>query len=492
MTSKREPYDQPDDNINAIIQGKHTFRYSELENGLFIFRRDLRTIDNVGLSLLSDLCKKVYTVFIFTPEQVGKSNEYKSDHAVQYMIETLTELSEDIAQRGGHLITCYGSNIPVIRRLIEQLDIQVVAFNLDITPYARERDTEIIQLCEKKGVLALCENDYYLNPIGSVLNGSGDPYQKFTPYYENARKRPVPSPQSTRSLHLKHITKRIDHSIPLREAMSKFVKPRPNENLLVRGGRKSALTQLKHAVRTLSHYGSTHNDLTKPTTELSAAIKFGCVSIREVYHSLRGKTELIRQLYWRDFYANIMCSFPRVIGRSLKPNYDKISWKQNDAWLRAWKRGETGFPIVDAGMRQMNQSGYMHNRARLIVASFLVKTLLIDWREGEKYFAQTLTDYDVANNNGNWQWISGGGADSQPYFRVFNPWNQGKEYDPKCEYIKQWVPELKDIPPKDIHQWHTKWEEYISPPSRVDYIKPICDYVEQKEKVLQLYKSAFR
>jgi deoxyribodipyrimidine photo-lyase len=196
---------------------------------------------------------------------------------------------------------------------------------------------------------------------------------------------------------------------------------------------------------------------------------------------------LIRQLYWRDFYANILYEFPRVLGHSLKPKYDKISWHYSDNLFKKWCNGETGYPIVDAGMKQMNATGYMHNRARLIVASFLVKTLLIDWRKGEQYFSKKLTDYDPANNNGNWQWISGGGADSQPYFRVFNPWRQAEEYDPNCEYIKKWLPELKDVPVKDLLNWDTKYINYKD----VKYPKPIVNYEEQRDKVIKMYSKIF-
>jgi deoxyribodipyrimidine photo-lyase len=262
---------------------------------------------------------------------------------------------------------------------------------------------------------------------------------------------------------------------------------RINPNILVRGGRPEALQLLSRAVRTIHNYNAIHNDLSLQTSELSASIKFGCISIREAYKAFHDKPGIIRQLYWRDFYANIMYEFPHVIGHSLKPKYDKIHWHHNSKLFDAWCKGETGYPIVDAGMRQMNTTGYMHNRARLIVASFLVKTLLIDWREGEEYFAQKLTDYDPSNNNGNWQWISGGGADSQPYFRVFNPWRQAAEYDPTCEYMKKWVPELKDVPEKDLLKWDTKHVHYKD----VQYPAPIVQYQSQREQVLKLYASIF-
>ena len=244
---------------------------------------------------------------------------------------------------------------------------------------------------------------------------------------------------------------------------------------------------MREALKTQKHYSKTHNELDKPTTQLSAYIKFGCISIREMYKAFKSNNDLIRQLIWRDFYMNILYSFPYVLGKPMKPNYAKIKWHHNATWFKAWSTGETGFPVVDAGMRQLNTTGYMHNRARLIVASFLTKTLLIDWREGEEYFAKNLTDYDPASNNGNWQWIASSGADSQPYFRIFNPWLQGKEVDPDANYIKQWVPELKNVNAKDIHQWNDTWREH----KECKYPKPICDYQVQKEKALAMFRKIY-
>lgn len=459
---------------------------TKLENGLFIFRRDLRIVDNNGLNFLSTLCNNIYTIFIFTPEQVGSGNKYKSDNSVQFMIESLENLSISIKGYGGHLYTFYGSNEKVISDCIKAWDINVVCFNIDITPYARVRDDKIVKLCQNKNVFVTYDHDYYLTEPGTVFNGSGDPYQKFTPYYEAAKRIKVNKPTGKMKLHFKKNDAHILNKISLEQAMIKFVG-KENPNILVHGGRYEALKMLAKASRTLKNYNATHNDLNKQTSELSASIKFGCVSIREVYYSLHSKSGLIRQLYWRDFYANVLYNFPRVIGHSLKPKYDKIIWHHNNNWFKAWCDGQTGFPIIDAGMRQMNATGYMHNRARLIVASFLVKTLLIDWREGEEYFAKTLTDYDVANNNGNWQWISGGGADSQPYFRVFNPWSQAEEYDPKCEYIKKWVPELKDVPIKDIFRWNTEYVNYKD----IKYKKPIVEYDKQRDLVLKMYSKIF-
>ena len=457
---------------------------TNFENGLFIFRRDLRIIDNNGLNLLNDKCKNIFTIFIFTPEQVGNGNKYKSDNSVQFMIESLQDLASQISKAGGHLYTFYGHNDTVVADCIKAWNINLVCFNLDITPYAKERDSKIIKMCEHMKTYVMYDYDYYLHQPGTIVNGSGEPYQKFTPYYQSALKKKVDAPAGDRKIHFSNSSSHIPNKITLDQALKRFTKVNPD--ILVHGGRVNAIKQIRIASKNIIKYSKTHNDLTKPTSQLSAYIKFGNISIREVYKIFRTKHDFIRQLYWRDFYAGVLYSFPRVLGHALKPKYDKVHWHHNNNWFKAWCDGETGFPIVDAGMRQLNATGYMHNRARLIVASFLIKTLLIDWKEGEKYFASKLTDYDPASNNGNWQWCSSSGADSQPFFRIFNPWRQTEEYDPDCEYIKTWIPELKDVPNKDILNWEIEYVTYKD----IKYPKPICDYKEQKDKVLSMYKKS--
>ena len=456
-----------------------------MENGLFIFRRDLRITDNIGLHLANHKCKRVYAVFIFTPEQVGNTNKFKSDNAVQFMIESLEDLQSQIRKMGGQLLTFYGHNDAIIKELIHALNIQCVFFNVDYSPYAIQRDAHIAHLCNKMGVQIEYGDDYYLHTPGTILNGSGQPYQKFTPFYESCLRKKVAPPLQSRNVHFGTTTKHLSNTITLDNAFKRFTKENPR--IAVHGGRENGLKQLRIAAKNIKNYSKTHNELSHPTSELSAFIKFGCVSIREVYKTFRSKHDFIRQLFWRDFYANILFAFPRVLGGALKPSYNKIRWHNNSSWFKAWTQGNTGFPVVDAGMRQLNATGYMHNRARLIVSSFLVKTLLISWEKGEQYFAQHLVDYDPASNNGNWQWTAGSGADSQPYFRIFNPWRQTEEYDPECEYIKEWIPALKEVAFKDILNWDTEWEKY----KHLDYRKPICSYEEQKEKALQMYKGAF-
>jgi deoxyribodipyrimidine photo-lyase len=454
------------------------------ENGLFIFRRDLRIIDNKGLNLLNAHCKKVFTIFIFTPEQVTNENKFKSNNAVQFMIKSLADLANDIHKKGGKLYTFYGENVKVVKECIKAFHIDVVGFNIDYSPYAIKRDESISKEIDIPLLLA---HDYYLHQPGTILTGGGKPYQKFTPYYQSAMKKSVDQPVGIKKLkfNMKNIT--VANSITLPDALKKFVK-QENPDILVQGGRQNAVKMMRQAIKTQQHYSTTHNDLWKPTSQLSAYIKFGCVSIREVYKAFRHSHDFIRQLIWRDFYANILYAFPHVLGHAMKPNYSKIKWHHNAIWFNKWCEGKTGFPIVDAGMRQLNETGYMHNRARLIVASFLVKTLLISWEHGEKYFAKQLTDYDPASNNGNWQWIASTGADSQPYFRIFNPMEQSKNFDPECIYIKKWVPELQDLSNKVVHNWTEFWQDF----KQVNYPKPICDYKEQKELALKMYGAVFK
>jgi len=458
---------------------------TKLENGLFIFRRDLRIVDNNGLNVLSSLCNNIYTIFIFTPEQVSSGNKYKSDNAVQFMIESLENLSTEISKRGGQLHTFYGNNNKVIAELIKSWDINVVAFNLDVTPYSRVRDDKILQLCQKMKVFLTYDHDYYLQNPDSIVNGSGNPYVMFTPYYEKAKKIKVQPPAKLKQSSFKSSNAHITNKLSLQQAMNKFVK-KENPDILLRGGRTEALKQLIVAAKNIAHYSSSRNDPSRPTSQLSAYIKFGCISIREVYSYFKSNQPFIRQLYWRDFYSQVMYNFPHVLGKSLKPKYDQIRWLKNERLFNAWTKGITGIPFVDASQRQLLKIGWTHNRCRMISSSILTKILLIDWREGEQFYAQHLLDYDVANNNGGWQFSSGSGADSQPYFRYFNPYLQSKEHDPECKYIKQWIPELKDVPEKDIHNWETKWENH----KECGYPKPIVNYAEQKEKSLKMYKEA--
>lgn len=455
------------------------------ENGLFIFRRDLRIQDNIGLNLATEQCKNIYPIFVFTPEQVTDKNKFKSDNAIQFMIESLDDLQSNIHKQGGVLNTFYGENETIVKRLISKWKIDAVYFNTDITPYAKKRDESIAKLCEKMNIKCITGQDYYLYEPNAVVTGAGEYYTKFTPYYNKVIRMKVESPKYMRRFNFTK-TKTYDGNITIIEAYLKFTEP--NSDILVNGGRDNGV-KILNDIGNFKAYGKTRNDLDKETTHLSAYMKFGNVSVREIYEKMKSRlgvnSDLLRQIIWREFYAQLLYHNPQVLGNPLKEKYGKIHWDKNVKNLNAWKMGMTGFPIVDAGMRELNATGYMHNRARLITASFLIKTLLISWEDGEKYFSQHLTDYDPASNNGNWQWVASTGADSQPYFRIFNPWSQSDKYDPDANYIKKWIPELTDVPAKAIHNWDTECEKY----AEIKYPKPIVNYEEQRKKALAMYKQ---
>ena len=463
---------------------------STYQNGLFIFHRDFRIRDNIGLLETCKQCKRVYTCFVFTPEQVSDKNKYRSQNAIQFMIESLVELQEIIQNAGGTLITLYSSPASAIEYLTDELSIDFVGFNRDYTPYALKRDKQVLQLCEKKEIECIDYEDYYLYPPGTVTTGSGTPYKKYTPFYDAVLKRKVqPVSKSTR-LSLASTTQSFKNAISLQTAFHKYASK--NTDILVHGGRTNALLKLKNGLREQKEYDDTRDFFINKTTHLSAYIKFGCVSIREVYHTFVKKYGinhgLIRELIWREFFAHVLYGYPEVVGKSYQPRFQKLKWENERSMFNKWKSGNTGFPIVDACMRELNETGYMHNRGRMTVASFLIKTLLIDWRWGEQYFAQQLTDYDLASNNGNWQGISGTGVDMKPYFRDMNPWIQSSKFDKNAEYIKKWVPELENVDATDIHNWHKK--ETRDKYNKKTYVIPMVEYTKQKENMLKMYENA--
>lgn len=463
------------------------------QNGLFIFRRDFRIKDNVGLIEACKRSKHLYTCFIFTPEQVSDQNAYRSQNAIQFMIESLVELRQNIQEAGGTLMTMYGSHDTTIQYLVDELDIDCVYFNKDYTPYAVERDNQVLQLCEKKGIRCEHFEDYYLYTPGTVTTGSGMPYKKYTPFYDavlNTHVKPVSKYVCSKLAPMNGpMLDNLKHTIGLDVAHRKYASN--NENILVHGGRTHALIKLKNGLREQANYDEERDFFFNKTTHLSAYIKFGCVSIREVYYSFLKKYGLhhglIRELIWREFFAHVLYGYPEVVGKSYQKRFQVLKWENKRAQFEKWKSGNTGFPLVDACMRELNTTGYMHNRGRMTVASFLIKTLLIDWRWGEQYFARQLTDYDLASNNGNWQGISGTGVDMKPYFRDMNPWIQSVKYDKNAEYIKKWVPELENVEPSHIHKWYEQHTNSMY--KQIKYPEPIVDYDLQKKKMLNMYES---
>lgn len=446
---------------------------------LFIFRRDLRLEDNAGLIEALKSSEKVVPCFIFDPRQI-ESTEYKSENALQFMIESLKDLENQLENKGGKLYLFYGKAEDVVKQLIKNEGIDAIFVNRDYTPFSIQRDSKIKQVCENKNIGFYKYPDSLLNEPEDVLKDDGKPYTIFTAFFRKASKIPVRKSQKNRydNFYKKPI------NLERHEIYPKILKEE-NERIYVRGGRSECLKKLGNLKR-FKDYGKERDYPAKQmTTGLSAHNKFGTCSIREVYHAIRdslGPTHpLIRQLYWRDFFTHVCYHFPHVFGKSFHRKFDEIKWSYDREKFSAWCEGRTGFPIVDAGMRELNTTGFMHNRARLIVSSFLTKDLHIDWRWGEKYFATKLVDYDPAVNNGNWQWSASTGCDAQPWFRIFNPWLQQRRYDPECTYVKKWVPELRELSAKEIHN-----------PERLakgvtGYLEPILVHSEEARKTKAIY-----
>lgn len=474
---------------------------------VFIFRRDLRIEDNTALlSLVSNLMTddKILPVFIFNTAQISPShNQFYSNNCVQFMIQSLQSLAKHIPIQ--YFET--SNDLEVLEIIHKKECIKSIYFNIDFTPFAIKRDEAIIAWCKKHDVVCKTFEDYTLLPINAVMNNTGSYYSVYTPFYRkflslHDKIPPVKYISNMRSSISKHIytNKYIGNIKPTQ--IKKYYTI-ANTELLAEGGRENGL-KLLDRVKDKSQFSAYDKNRDYPsidgTTRLSPYLKFGCISIREVYEAIKKSYGLnhglIRELIWRDFYANIVFNKPRVLNGqidkkmgnlSFKDKYDNIQWIEDNEKILKWCKGETGFPIVDAAMRQLNTTGWMHNRCRMIVACFLIKDLLIDWRKGEQYFATKLIDYDPSSNNGGWQFCSSTGVDAQPYFRIFNPFTQSKKFDADAVYIKHWVHELKDVPAKDIHSWNVTYKKYIN---SCKYPEPMVEHSVQSKKAIHLYKNA--
>ncbi|MGD8572368.1 MAG: deoxyribodipyrimidine photo-lyase [Gammaproteobacteria bacterium] len=452
------------------------------KRSLFIFRRDLRLQDNTGLLQALASSEQVIPCFIFDPVQV-KPHPYHSEPGFQFMLESLEDLDQQLEQNNSHLVVFHDEPARVIETLIARHKVEAVYVNRDYTPFSIKRDDKLARICEQNNVVFNQCNDALLIEPEYALKKDQTPYTVFTPFYRNARQYNVDSPQQLRApaFYSKGVGKTLKQVVDKLVHGSRGYQPR--------GGRRKAMGILSYLDKFRDYDQQRNFPVQQGTTLLSAHNKFGTCSIREVYDKIKkalgADHPLLRQLYWRDFLTHIAFHFPHVFGESFRRQYDAIEWSNNRSWFHRWCNGDTGFPIVDAGMRELNETGYMHNRVRMITASFLVKDLHIDWRWGERYFARHLVDYDPGVNNGNWQWAASTGCDAQPYFRIFNPWLQQKKFDADCRYIKQWIPELADLSPKHIHNLSQDDGEE-------GYPAPVVDHSEQSRRIKALYKAVAR
>ncbi len=452
---------------------------------LFLFRRDLRLEDNRGLNFSLRSSQIVIPAFIFTPEQIER-NPYRGTASLQFMVESLEELGEQIREKNGNLYFFWGAPEEIVARCIRTNRIDAVVVNRDYTPYSVKRDQKIEATCKRLGVSFHSFDDLLLHPPEAILKRDGKPYTLFSPFFQKAKKINVSEPVSMDrgSFSLE--------KIELAHDLQYFLNIFPERREQARGGRAAALNHLEKLNCLNKYQIEKDTPRVEATSHLSPHLKFTTCSPREVYaavvRSFGNQADLIRSLYWRDFFSSIAYFFPQRFGSSFYKKFDAIRWSYNQEAFARWSEGTTGFPIVDAGMRQLSQRGAIPNPLRMITASFLVKDLHIDWRWGEKHFARSLIDYDPAVNNGNWQWIAGSGSSAHPYFRSFNPWIQQKKFDPDCLYIKRWVPELNHFLSETIHHWHSQNHCLSSAP----YPPPMLDHSVEAEKSLDLYKKAVK
>ena len=453
-----------------------------MNTSLYIFTRDLRIEDNKALNAAIVNSDKVLPLFVFTEEQIDKTeNKYFSNHAFAFMLQSLDDLQKKIRDKNGELFFFRGAHEKAIRQAHDEHNIQNVYFSYDVTPYAKKRAADIEKICNELEIECKQIHNHFLTNPGSVLTNDDSHYRVFTPFKRKAQEQNIDELESA-SIGEDVIYKtstfdsNLDNLVDISQIESEF-----------KGGRTAGLEQLKY-IKTLANYERERNFVSQEgTSRLSPHVKFGTISSREFYWAVEkefGKEHiLISELYWRDFYAHIADAFPHIFGSAFNKKYDHVEWDWNEEHFDAWCEGKTGYPIVDAAMRQLNTTGWMHNRARMIVASFLTKHLRIDWRHGERYFAQKLVDYDPATNNGSWQWAASTGADSQPYFRIFNPWLQQEKFDPDAQYIKKYVSELEHLSAKEIHAYENRDEPVTN------YVLPIVNHKEARAAALEMFKN---
>ncbi len=424
---------------------------------IFWFRRDLRLTDNTGLYHALQNGAPVLPIFIFDTD-ILNGIEDKADKRVNFIHNALEAIQRKLRNSGTSLSVFYGNPLCCFKKLTEQYPIAAVYANHDYEPYAIKRDDEIRTFFGDRNIPMHTYKDQVIFEKGEVLKEDKSPYTVYSPYSRKWKEKlnvtPIQSYPSEKLLnnYFKYPAKDIPalSAIGFKAAPAAVIPAHLNEEIA-------------------RHYDKTRDfPSIEGTTRLSVHLRFGTVSIRYlVQKALELNPVLLNELIWREFYQMILWHFPHVVNSSFKKEYDHIEWRNNEHEFALWCKGETGYPIIDAGMRQLNETGYMHNRVRMLVASFLTKDLLTDWRWGEAYFAEKLFDYDLAANNGGWQWAAGSGCDATPYFRIFNPELQTKKFDPDLRYIKKWVPECCEP----------------------TYARPVVDHGMARERCLIAYKK---
>jgi len=426
---------------------------------IFWFRRDLRLSDNAGLFKALQGNHKVMPIFIFDKDILDKLPE--DDARVTFIHDTLRKMCNTLQDGFGSSIAMYyGQPLEIYKSLVATHQIEAVHTNHDYEPYATERDQEIKAFLYEKGIAFHTYKDQVIFEKDEVVKKDGNPYVVYTPYMRTWKAQ----------------FKTLDFKFhPSEDYLDNLIKTSDLPNLsLEQIGFKRATQAIKSyevTPKLIQDYEATRNFPAMDTTSrLGPHLRFGTVSIRKmVYKATQEENEIFwQELIWREFFMQILWHFPHTKDKAFKPKYDRIAWRNNTDEFKLWCEGNTGYPLVDAGMRQLNETGFMHNRVRMLVGSFLCKHLLIDWRWGEAYFAEKLHDYEMASNVGNWQWVAGSGVDAAPYFRIFNPTSQIQKFDKQLDYIKKWVPDFQEL----------------------TYPQQMVDHKMARERCLETYKSA--
>ena len=484
------------------------------DTGLMWFRRDLRAEDNAALYHALKRCKRVWCVFVFdtTILQPLLDRGLKADRRVEFIHESLIDLDEHLralgrstGAEGVGLIVRHGDATRDIPQLATQLGVQAVFANHDDEPQAKARDAQVLGALAHAGVVLHTFKDHVIFERHEVLTQNARPYTVFTPY-KNAWLKALTD------FHLKAypVERYADALAPCPDGAAPGVPPLASlgfeptnlRDLKIRTGSRGARAMFEDFVTRIDLYHQARDfPAVKGPSYLSVHLRFGTISIRAVagvayamhLQGMAGASTWLSELIWRDFYHQILANFPHVVEQSFKPEYDAIHWergKHAEALFAAWCEGRTGYPLVDAAMLQINQTGYMHNRLRMVVASFLTKDLGLDWRRGEQYFADHLIDFDLASNNGGWQWAASSGCDAQPYFRIFNPISQSEKFDPHGKFIRRYLPALAGLPTHALHApWLAKPVELESAGITIgqDYPAPIVDHAVARAQTLERY-----
>lgn len=424
---------------------------------LFWFRRDLRLEDNAGLWHALQAGLPVVPIFIFDKDILEKLED-KDDKRVAFIHAALSNIQDKLKDEGSSLLVLHEHVSAAFEQVLAQFSVHAVYTNHDYEPYAIDRDKRVAKMFASKGIEFHSFKDQVIFEKSEVMKADGTPYTVFTPYSRIWKQQfHLKKPEAYASeKNLSAFLKMKPHRIPSLKEMD-FTDP----------GDINAIPVISKGV--IEKYESTRNiPSINGTTRLSVHLRFGTVSVRKLALLAEDLNETwLNELIWREFFMMILYHFPHVVNRSFKIKYEKIRWRNNEEEFEKWCKGATGYPIVDAGMRELNETGFMHNRVRMIVASFLTKHLLIDWRWGEAYFARKLMDFELSSNNGNWQWAAGCGCDAAPYFRVFNPSEQTKKFDPEWKYIKHWLEDMKDYA-----------------------IMPVVQHEFARKRALEVYKAA--